>query len=118
LELFSNLRIILENKQTKNSAETELIMNLSPLYLEQIDLATHKGRIAGEATGIATGLERGRLEEGKSLVIRQLTRKLGEINSDTIEQIDRLNLDAIELLGDALLDFDRMEDLLDYLQSS
>jgi Domain of unknown function (DUF4351) len=118
LELFSNLRIILENKQNKNREETELIMNLSPLYLEQIDIATQKGRVVGEATGIATGLERGRLEEGKSLIIRLLTRKLGELNPKTIEQIDRLNLDAIESLGDALLDFDRMEDLFDYLQSS
>jgi hypothetical protein len=118
LELFSNLKIILENKQNRNREETESIMNLSPLYLEQIDIATQQGRAAGEATGISTGLERGRLEEGKSLIIRQLTRKLGELNSETIEQIARLNLDAIESLGDALLDFDRMEDLLTYLQSS
>jgi Domain of unknown function (DUF4351) len=110
LELFSNLKIILENKQNRNTEETELIMNLSPLYLEQIDLATQKGE--------ATGIERGRVEEGKSLIIRQLTRKLGELNSETIEQIDRLNLDAIESLGDALLDFNRMEDLFAYLQSA
>jgi Domain of unknown function (DUF4351) len=122
LKLFSNLRIILENKQTKNLEQTELIMNLSPLYLEQIDLATQKGRAAGEATGIATGiatgLERGRLEEGKSLIIRLLTRKLGKLNPETIAQIDRLALVQIESLGDALLDFDRMEDLLTYLQSN
>jgi Domain of unknown function (DUF4351) len=114
LELFSNLKIILESKQNRNLEETELIMNLSPLYLEQIDLATQKGHAVGEATGI----ERGRVEEGKSLIIRLLTRKLGELNPESIEQIDRLNLDEIESLGDALLDFDRMEDLLTYLQSS
>ncbi|PSB52173.1 hypothetical protein [Chamaesiphon polymorphus] len=44
LELFSNLKIVLENKQNKATEETELIMNLSPLYLEQIDIATKKGR--------------------------------------------------------------------------
>jgi hypothetical protein len=114
LELFSNLRIILENKQNRNKEETELIMNLSPLYLEQIDLATQKGHAIGEATGI----ERGRVEEGKLLIIRQLTRKLGELNPETIDLLDRLSLDEIESLGDALLDFDRMEDLFDYLQSS
>jgi Domain of unknown function (DUF4351) len=125
LELFSNLKIVLENKQDKNVEETELIMNLSPLYLEQIDIATQKGRAVGEATGIetgiatgiATGIERGRMEEGKSLIIRQLTRKLGELDPETIEQIDRLTLVQIESLGDALLDFDRMEDLFAYLQS-
>jgi Domain of unknown function (DUF4351) len=114
LELFSNLKIILESKQNRNLEETELIMNLSPLYLEQIDLATQKGHAVGEATGI----ERGRVEEGKSLIIRLLTRKLGELNPESIEQIDRLNLDEIESLGDALLDFDQMEDLFAYLQSS
>jgi Domain of unknown function (DUF4351) len=107
LELFSNLKIVLESKQNKNSDETELMMNLSPLYLEQIDLATQKGRVAGEATG----LERGRVAEGRSLIIRQLTRKLGQLNPETIAQIDCLGLDAIESLGDALLDFSSMEDL-------
>jgi hypothetical protein len=103
LELFSNLKIVLESKQNKNSDETELMMNLSPLYLEQIDLATQKGE--------ATGLERGRVEEGRSLIIRLLTRKLGQLNPETIDQIDRLGLDAIESLGDALLDFGSVEDL-------
>jgi Domain of unknown function (DUF4351) len=117
LELFSNLKIILESKQNKNSEETELMMNLSPLYLEQIDLATQKGRAAGEATGLEYGLERGRLEEGKLLIIRQLTRKLGELNPESIEQIDRLTLVQIESLGDALLDFDRPEDLVSWLNA-
>jgi hypothetical protein len=105
LELFSNLKIILESKQNKNLDETELIMKLSPLYLEKIDIATQKGRVAGMFTGIATGVERGRVEEGQLLIIRQLTRKLGELNSETIKQINSLSLDGIESLGDALLDF-------------
>jgi hypothetical protein len=113
LELFSNLKIVLENKQNKNAEETELIMNLSPLYLEQIDIATKEG----EATGLAKGVERGRVEEGRSLIIRLLTRKLGQINSEVIAKIDRLNLAQIESLGDALLDFDRIEDLQLWLNS-
>jgi Domain of unknown function (DUF4351) len=122
LELFSNLKIILESKQTKNAEETELIMNLSPLYLEQIDIATQKGRAIGEATGIATGIatgvERGRVEEGKSLIIRQLTRKLGGLSAETIDRIDSFTLEKIESLGDALLDFDRMEDLTSWLSEN
>jgi Domain of unknown function (DUF4351) len=106
LELFSNLKIILESKQTKNAEETELIMNLSPLYLEQIDIATEKGRAIGEATGIAigevtgiaTGLERGRVEEGRSLIIRLLTRKLSELNAETIDLINSLALDPTSVL--------------------
>jgi predicted transposase YdaD len=109
LELFSNLKIILESKQNKNSEEIELIMKLSPLYLEQIDLATQQGE--------AKGLERGRVEEGRMLIIRLLNRKLGQLNPETIAQINSLALVKIELLGDALLDFDRLEDLLDWLNN-
>ncbi len=109
LELFSNLKIILESKQPKNSEEIELIMNLSPLYLEQIDIATQQGE--------AKGLERGRVEEGRMLIIRLLNRKLGELNPETIAQINSLVLAKIESLGDALLDFDRLEDLFDWLNN-
>jgi hypothetical protein len=73
-------KIVLENKQNKNAEETELIMKLSPLYLEQIDIATKEGEATGIAKGIDTGVERGRVEEGRSLITRQLTRKLGQMN--------------------------------------
>jgi hypothetical protein len=107
LELFSNLKIILDSKQSKNTDEAELMVKLSPLYLEQIDIATQKGQMA----------------EGQTLIIRQLTRKLGELGSETIESIHQLTLEQLESLGDALLDFDsakltlcdRMEDLLLWL---
>jgi hypothetical protein len=117
LELFSNLKIVLENKQNKNAEETELIMNLSPLYLEQIDIATKEGEATSLAKGIATGVERGRVEEGRSLITKQLTRKLGQIKAETIANLERLNLAQIESLSDALLDFDRIEDLHLWLNS-
>ena len=102
LELFSNLKIVLENKQNKATEETELMMNLSPLYLEQIDIATQKGRN----------------EEGKSLMIRMLTRKFGKIDSKSIDLINNLPLESIESLGDALLDFNTADDLTDWLAKS
>jgi hypothetical protein len=103
LELFSNLKIVLENKQNKAVEETELMMNLSPLYLEQIDIATQKGEAIG------------RSEEGKLLIIRMLTRKLGAIDS---KSIDNLSLERIESLGDALLDFNTATDLTAWLDKS
>jgi hypothetical protein len=51
------------------------------------------------------------------LIIRLLNRKLGQLNPETIAQINSLALVKIELLGDALLDFDRLEDLLDWLNN-
>jgi Domain of unknown function (DUF4351) len=105
--LFFNLKIILDIKQSKNTDEAELMVKLSPWYLEQIDIATQKGQAAGEAAGLVPG----RLAEGQSLIIRQLTRKLGEINPETIESIHQLTLEQLESLGDALLDFNAIEDL-------
>jgi Domain of unknown function (DUF4351) len=57
-------------------------MNLSPLYLEQIDIATQKGK------------DIGRNEEGKSLMIRMLTRKFGKLDrshQQSIPRIDRIS---------------------------
>jgi Domain of unknown function (DUF4351) len=96
------LKIVLENKQNKATEETELMMNLSPLYLEQIDIATQKGRNEGE----------------KSLMIRMLTRKLGKLDSNSIDLINSLSLDSIESLGDALLDFNTADDLTAWLAKS
>ena len=106
LELFSNLKIVLENKQNKVTAETELMMNLSPLYLEQIDIATQKGKAEGKAEG------------EKSLMIRMLTRKLGKLDDDSIDLINNLSLESIECLGDALLDFNTADDLTTWLDKS
>ena len=105
LELFSNLKIVLENKQNKATEETELIMNLSPLYLEQIDIATQKGK------------DIGRNEGEKSLMIRMLTRKLGKLDADSIDLINSLSLESIESLGDELLDFITADDLTAWLAS-
>jgi Domain of unknown function (DUF4351) len=59
------------------------MMNLSPLYLEQIDIATRKGKAIG------------RNEEGKSLITRMLTRKLGKLDSNSIDLINNLSLESL-----------------------
>ena len=81
-------------------------MNLSPLYLEQIDIATQQGRAEG------------RNEEGKSLILRILTRKLGTLDPNSIDLINNLSLESIESLGDALLDFNTATDLTAWLDKS
>jgi heme oxygenase len=58
------------------------------------------------------------MAEGQTLITRMLTRKLGELNPETIESIHQLTLEQLESLGDALLDFDRMEDLLSWLNGN
>jgi predicted transposase/invertase (TIGR01784 family) len=64
-----------------------------------------------KAEGESIGEARGKAEEGKSLVIRQLTRKLGTITPQLLDRINRLQIDRVESLGEALLDFTSITDL-------
>jgi heme oxygenase len=54
----------------------------------------------------------------RTLIIRQLTRKFGELGSETIESIHQLTLEQLESLGDALLDFNAIEDLRSWLNNN
>ncbi len=55
--------------------------------------------------------EEGREEEAKSLILRQLTRRVGELPESVRIQIDTLSLMQLESLGEALLDFSNLSDL-------
>jgi predicted transposase/invertase (TIGR01784 family) len=74
-----------------------------------------EGETIGEVRGEARGLERGRTEEGRALVLRLLTRKLGNIDPAIQARVNSLELDRIEFLGEALLDFTQVEDLMSWL---
>lgn len=64
-------------------------------------------------------LQEGKEEEARSLVIRQLTRKVGTLPETLQSRINLLSVTNLETLGEALLDFSQLADLeswLDYLQ--
>ena len=65
LELLYNLRVILETNQNLDAEDRELIMELSPLYLERLDEATQQG--------IQQGIQRG-IQQGESIVVENLLR--------------------------------------------
>jgi predicted transposase/invertase (TIGR01784 family) len=50
-------------------------------------------------------------EAERSLILRQLTRKLGELDGPMRDRLMRLSVTALESLGDALLDFTTLADL-------
>jgi predicted transposase/invertase (TIGR01784 family) len=56
-----------------------------------------------------------RLEEARSLILRQLTRKVGDVSLTLKAQIEALDLTQLEALGEALLSFDTSTDLLAWL---
>jgi predicted transposase YdaD len=51
----------------------------------------------------------------KSLVLRQLLRRVGELPQQVRQQFESLSLEQLENLGEALLDFTSMSDLDDWL---
>ncbi len=58
------------------------------------------------------------LHEGESkLVLRLLTRKVGQISPEVRSHIQQLPLAQLEELGEALLDFDSIQDLTDWFQA-
>ena len=69
-----------------------------------------------------TGIEQGReeeLQEGlqreSDLIIRLLKRKIGQLTPEIEEQVQGLDIEKLENLGEALLDFERLEDLIAWL---
>ncbi len=62
-------------------------------------------------------MERGELLEAQKLVMRQLMRRIGEINSSLIKQVEILELEPLEELSEALLDFSNVTDLEQWLRN-
>jgi hypothetical protein len=62
------------------------------------------------------GIEQGRQVEGVSLILRLLTRRIGAIPANLVEQIRQLTIKALENLGEALLDFQNEADLVNWLE--
>ena len=56
-----------------------------------------------------------RTDEGRSLVLKLLTRKLGNISPEIQARVNSLTIDRVESLGEDLLDFTQMEDLNSWL---
>ena len=63
--------------------------------------------------GIQQGVQQGEV----ALVMRQLSRRFGQISPELEQQIHRLSTDQLEALGEALLDFSDVTDLQSWLEN-
>ena len=75
-----------------------------------------EGRVEGRAEGLEQGLEQGRAVGERILVLKLLTRKLGNLPPVLIAKVNALSLEELEALGEALLDFTKVEDLESWLE--
>ncbi len=69
-------------------------------------------------TGERIGYERGKQEQAYALVLRQLQKRVGNLPIDVQDRVQSLSLEQLEALGEALLDFTAIADLLNWLQAN
>ncbi|UUO13759.1 DUF4351 domain-containing protein [Dolichospermum heterosporum] len=116
----SLIETILANKFPELTKE--IIMNM--LDLEIVDITQSRfyqeiiveGLQEGRQKGLQEGLQKGLQEGEANLVIRQLRRRLGELPESQCSQIKSFPVSQLESLGEALLDFQGIDDLDDWLQ--
>ena len=63
------------------------------------------------------GLQEGRQEGEANLVLRLLNRRIGDISPELLPNIRSLDLEQLENLGEALLDFQSPQDLEQWLEN-
>ncbi len=116
IDLVSTIMVYKFNNLSRDEVDAMLGIELQETRVYQDARAEGRteGRAEGESIGEIRGLERG-LQQEKALVLRQLTRKLGNLSSDFVVRINSLPIEKIESLGEALFDFDQMSDLIAWL---
>jgi predicted transposase YdaD len=68
----------------------------------------------GEKKGLQQGLQQGEA----NLTIRQLKRRCGNLTAIQEQKVRSLSISQLESLGEALLDFQNMSDLENWLQDN
>jgi hypothetical protein len=97
-----------------NPAAIERVRALSIEQLEELGVALLDFSNAADLMTWFAQQERREVEI--ALILRQLTRQLGEVDPSLSDHIRRLSTEQLEALGIALLDFSEMADLVAWLQ--
>ena len=95
--------LVLDKELIQRVLRTEM-MRESVIYQD----IKAEGRAEGEVTG--------RQKEASSLSLRQLNRKLGNLAPEDEERIRELSIEQLETLGEELLTFSELRDLLTWLE--
>lgn len=85
-------------------------MNLSPVYEKWRQETLQEGRQEGMQLGLYQG--------ERSLVLRLLSRRIGNLSPNVLSRVEALSLPQLEMLGEALLDFTGSDDLMTWLQAN
>jgi hypothetical protein len=94
-------------------------LRLNPVEEQQFQIEVDKIKLPQERENVMEittswmeqGIVTGRESEGRSLVTKQLTRKLGNLSPELLARLNGLNLARVEALAEELLDFTNVGDL-------
>lgn len=89
------------------------VLRESPWYQEILQ----EGERQGEQRVRQEGRQEGRQEAGQAMILRLLTRRVGDLAPEITAQVQTLSLEQLEGLGEALLDFTDLTDLQIWLES-
>jgi predicted transposase/invertase (TIGR01784 family) len=100
--------------------ETIVVYKFPQLSREEIERMLGLSELR-ETKVYQEALQEGRTEgiaQERSLILRQLSRRVGTLPATVEAQVQALELPRLEALGEALLDFTGMDDLLGWLQGN
>ncbi|MDB9449845.1 Rpn family recombination-promoting nuclease/putative transposase [Dolichospermum circinale] len=106
-EILAGLRF---EKKLISQLLREDIMRESVIYQDILQKGEEKGRKEGEKRGEQQGEQR--------TIIRQLNRRFGELDSSLVDRIKTLNIEKLDNLADALLDFSNINNLVNWLNDN
>ncbi|WP_310489092.1 Rpn family recombination-promoting nuclease/putative transposase [Chamaesiphon sp. VAR_69_metabat_338] len=100
VQIMAGLRF---NKTLVKRLFREDIMKESVIYQEIFETGEQQG-------------EQRALQREKALILRQVARQVGEVPQDLRSSVELLSIDRLEALGEALLDFNSLQDLQNWLE--
>jgi Domain of unknown function (DUF4351) len=113
LRLLADWGVKIETGEIENFLGQEIIMGFSQAFLDWEQATEAKGIAIGEQRGISIGQR----EQARSLVLRQLARRISILPLEIRSQVEQLSVPQLESLGEALLDFEKLADLTDWLKA-
>jgi Domain of unknown function (DUF4351) len=94
-------------------------LRLSPIEEQQFLVEVDKIRLPTEREDVmevtTSWMEQGQESATRKLVIKQLTRKIGNLSPELLARANGLELDRVEVLAEDLLDFTSVGDLEQWL---
>ena len=121
-EVISNCTQILAGLRFKKDVIREIftggIMRESVIYQEILEEGIQQGRQEGIQQGRQEGQLEGKQQEALAFIMRQLRRRVGIIETKVQEQIRGLSVSKLEDLGEDLLDFSTVEDVINWLDNN